>query len=285
MWDILGLQMLVLAALVFVPLERLFSTHPQKLFRQRWTLDLTHALVSGLAIKLGLALILFLVVVSAESFMPAVVGETVSAWPLWVQIPLALLLSDLGFYWVHRLFHAVPFLWRFHSVHHSIQQLDWLAGSRVHPLDQTLTKGASILPVFALGFSETTIVAYGLIYFWQSLLLHSNVNLHLPFLSRIIALPRFHHWHHADHEESFDTNFAGQLAILDWVFGTWYAPADQGLPSQYGTQDPVPSGYLDQLLYPFGLSRADTPTLREPAPPAEPELNTRTESAGTVSAP
>ena len=63
------------------------------------------------------------------------------------------ILADLGFYTVHRLFHKIPWLWKFHAVHHSIEEMDWLAADRVHPIDQIFTKGASLLPVFALGFA------------------------------------------------------------------------------------------------------------------------------------
>jgi sterol desaturase/sphingolipid hydroxylase (fatty acid hydroxylase superfamily) len=175
---------------------------------------------------------------------------------LWVQVPLAVILSDLGFYGVHRLFHKIPFLWKFHAIHHSIETMDWLAGHRVHPVDQILTKGASLVPVFALGFSDTTAAIYGAFYFWQSMLIHSNVNLRLGPLRYILVLPQFHHWHHADHPEAHDKNFAGQLAFLDFIFHSQHLPG-QAIPERYGTSTPVPSDYAGQIAFPFRTAQSD----------------------------
>ena len=59
---------------------------------------------------------------------------------------------SLGSYWGHRLTHQVPFLWRFHAVHHSIEHMDWLAAGRLHPLDAGVHPGVPVLPLFALGY-------------------------------------------------------------------------------------------------------------------------------------
>ena len=67
----------------------------------------------------------------------------------WVQVAEMIVIGDIGFYSVHRAFYTVPWLWKFHQIHHSIEELDWLAAARVHPIDQILTKGASLLPIFA----------------------------------------------------------------------------------------------------------------------------------------
>lgn len=252
MWDILDLQDLLLIAVVFLPLERIWQLHHgQGLVRPQLGLDLLHALFTGLFIKMGLIVFVFAGASIAAFLMPPVVEQTVSGWPLYIQAPLAIAIADLGFYWVHRLHHRIPLLWNFHAVHHSIENLDWLAGHRVHPVDQVLTKGAGLLPLFALGFSDVALWVFTATYFWQSTLLHSNVGLRLPWLSRVIALPHFHHWHHANEPQAMDKNFGGQFALFDVVFGTFYAPDDQRLPQEYGTDDPVPNNYVDHLTYPF----------------------------------
>jgi sterol desaturase/sphingolipid hydroxylase (fatty acid hydroxylase superfamily) len=160
----------------------------------------------------------------------------------------------LGFYLVHRAFHKVPWLWRFHAVHHSIEEMDWLAAHRVHPIDQILTKGASLIPIFALGFASEPMFLFAVMYRWQALLIHSNVRIGFGPLRWIFASPQFHHWHHANHREAFDTNFAGQLSLLDLLFGTMHLPGRE-TPRLYGTDDPVPGDYVGQLAYPFGWSR------------------------------
>ncbi len=66
----------------------------------------------------------------------------------------------------------------------------------------------------------------------------------------LLASPQFHHWHHANETHAFDKNFAGQLPFLDALFGTLYIPG-KAMPKAYGTGDPVPPLYHEQLLYPF----------------------------------
>jgi sterol desaturase/sphingolipid hydroxylase (fatty acid hydroxylase superfamily) len=169
---------------------------------------------------------------------------------VWLQFIEVLLLADLGFYLAHRTFHAVPLLWRIHSVHHSIEEMDWVAGHRVHPIDQILTKSVSLLPVFALGFHPGAIAAFTLLYHWQSMLIHSNVRIDFGPLRWVLASPHFHHWHHANEPEAFDRNFAGQLPLWDLVFGTFHLPKGR-MPQRYGLDAPVPDTYVGQLAYPF----------------------------------
>jgi sterol desaturase/sphingolipid hydroxylase (fatty acid hydroxylase superfamily) len=247
--EFLGWKGFLLALLVFVPLERLLAMHDQPILRPKWTIDLTYALFNGIFIRTGLTIVIFVTVVAASSIVPSPAHAWVGSLPFWVQLPAIILISDLGFYFAHRLFHKVPWLWKFHAVHHSLEHLDWLAGHRVHPVDQIITKGCALVPLFALGFSAAPTAVAALIYFWHSILLHSNIKIGLGPLNWLIATPQFHHWHHANHLEAYDKNFAGQLSIIDVVFGSVHMP--KSLPTRYGTNDPVPDGYLRQLAFPM----------------------------------
>jgi sterol desaturase/sphingolipid hydroxylase (fatty acid hydroxylase superfamily) len=248
--DPFGLKAIFITILVFIPLERLFAMHPQKVFRRGWGNDLIFLFLNGMLIKLGLVAVIVAVIFAAAWIVPSSFQAMVGGLPYWVQIPAVIVLSDLGFYWTHRMFHAVPWLWRFHSIHHSIEELDWLAAYRVHPLDQILTKGVSLVPVFALGFSEWAIGVYALLYQWQSVLIHSNVRVGFGPLRFLFVSPEFHHWHHSNHREARDRNFAGQLSFLDTLFGSFHLPRGQK-PTTYGLDRPMPQRYLAQLLYPF----------------------------------
>jgi sterol desaturase/sphingolipid hydroxylase (fatty acid hydroxylase superfamily) len=138
--------------------------------------------------------------------------------------------------------------------------MDWLAAHRVHPVDQILTKAASLLPVFALGFSEAAIAIFAFTYQWQSVLIHANLKLDFGPLKWLVASPQFHHWHHANEKAAFDKNFAGQLPFLDALCGTLFMP--ERMPSKYGIDYPVPALYHEQLTYPL-RPESRTP---EPAP-------------------
>jgi sterol desaturase/sphingolipid hydroxylase (fatty acid hydroxylase superfamily) len=188
--------------------------HDQPVLRPQWTNDLVYVLINGLLIRIGLGIAILGAVLLGAWLVPASIQHWVGSLPFLIQLPVLIILSDIGFYSVHRLFHKIPFLWKFHAVHHSIEDLDWLAAHRVHPVDQILTKGVSLLPVFALGFSTAAIAAYAVIYHWQSLLIHSNVRISFGPLRWLVASPQFHHWHHANHKEAFDKNFAGHRPIV-----------------------------------------------------------------------
>ncbi|MGH6854671.1 MAG: sterol desaturase family protein [Aestuariivirga sp.] len=247
---------LILIVLVFVPLERLFALRrEQQIFRKLWQLDAIYVLFNSVLIGLGINILLFTALMLTPYLVPEEFRAWVGAQAYWVQVPVMVLLSDIGFYAVHRMFHKVPWLWKFHAVHHSIEEMDWLAAHRVHPLDQILTKGVSLLPVMALGFSAWPVAIYAVLYQWQSLLIHSNVRIDFGAIGRILATPRFHHWHHANHREAFDKNFAGQLSFLDALFGTLHMPKVE-MPRRYGTDVPVPKHYGGQLAFPFQQATA-----------------------------
>ncbi len=128
--------------------------------------------------------------------------------------------------------------------------MDWLAAARIHPVDQIITKGLSMLPLYMLGFSEVAIGIFSAIYFWHSLLLHANVRISFGPLRWLIASPEFHHWHHANQRDAYDKNFAGQLSILDKLFGTIHMPAGQR-PAKIRRQRPGAQHLYPHLLYPF----------------------------------
>lgn len=257
------LSRLALLILVFVPAEHFFALKKgQDLFRRGWKNDVVFYIVNGPIIGIGVSIIVLGVIVATEYLIPAWIGIAVSSQPYWLQTVEVVILADIGFYVAHFAFHKFSWLWKFHAVHHSIEELDWLAAHRVHPVDQIITKGVSLLPVFALGFSGIAIAVFALIYSWHSILLHANVNIKLGPLRWLVASPEFHRWHHANQPEAYDKNFAGQLSVLDVLFRTAYMPKGQ-LPRQYGTNEQVPQTYFAQLAYPFqkkslrGLNVAD----------------------------
>ena len=213
-------------------------------------------------------------VVAAGGALRAVVGGGLRAGiarqPGGLQICEALVLSGLGAYWGHRAAHTVPFLWRFHKVHHSIQEMDWLAAGRLHPVDQAFTRSCAVLPLYAFGFTRATFGAFLVFTTFQALFIHANVRLRFGPLRWLLATPEFHHWHHANEPEAYNSNFAGEFPWIDWLFGTLRLPAGR-MPARYGIDDPVPAGYLRQLAWPFR---------RRPGGPPSGDTESRSELAG-----
>jgi sterol desaturase/sphingolipid hydroxylase (fatty acid hydroxylase superfamily) len=247
--DYFVLELLVLG-LIFVPLERLYALHRQRIFRQGWQTDLKHFFVS----HAGVQLLSFAVLIPAQTFFDWAVDfdfqARVAAQPLWLQFAEILLAADFVTYWVHRAFHQLPWLWHFHAIHHSSREMDWLAGSRMHLVDAMATRAAAFVPIFVLGFSQAALVAYVAFVSFHAVYIHSNTRWRFPVLRRVIATPEYHHWHHTSDEEGIDKNFAAFLPFWDWLFGTLHLPAHW--PKKYGTvKFQPPESYLGQLAYPF----------------------------------
>lgn len=257
---------ILLTAVIFVPLERAFPMYrEQGTFRRQWKTDLVYLLLNGALIRACMAVFVAAMILLFDRSWIDAMQQVVRRQPEWLQAVELILLADLGFYWAHRTLHRYPMLWRFHSIHHSIETLDWLAGYRVHVLDQTLVKATSILPFLFFGFSEWAFVVHVVTYRWQSVLLHSNIEISFGPLNWIVASPVFHHWHHANQREAYDKNFAGQLSLWDYVFGTAYCPKGQR-PTAYGIPEPVPTGFVGQLLHPFRAAPAAEVPASNPAP-------------------
>jgi lathosterol oxidase len=153
---------------------------------------------------------------------------------------------------VHRAFHRVPLLWRFHAIHHSSVALDWLAGSRLHLVDVVVTRGLVLLPLVMLGFEERPLGAYLAFVSFHAVFIHANLRFRFGKLESFLVTPRFHHWHHAASAEARDRNFAVHLPWLDRLFGSAWEPAGDAWPDRYGIAGhPVPPGYAGQLVYPL----------------------------------
>jgi sterol desaturase/sphingolipid hydroxylase (fatty acid hydroxylase superfamily) len=163
--------------------------------------------------------------------------------------------ADFTQYWVHRTFHASRWLWPFHAIHHSIEQMDWLAGSRLHLVDVIATRGLTYVPIFVLGFSQPALMVYVFIVAVQATFIHANVKWTFRRWQRVVATPAFHHWHHSAEPQSIDKNFAVHTPAWDLLFGTYYLP--DRWPSAYGlVHGPrVPSRWITQLLHPLRRPR------------------------------
>jgi lathosterol oxidase len=246
-WFLLNL---LVFAIVFVPLERSFPLkQEQRVLRAGWSTDLAYFFVNHVGVQLLTFLSLW--PATALASLPALAGVAgaVSSQPLWLQVIALMLLADLVQYWVHRAFHRVPMLWRFHAIHHSIRELDWLAGSRLHLVDVVITRALVVLPAFVLGFSEPALYTWLVIIALHGVLNHVNLRFRLRPLEQLVVTPRFHYWHHA--VRPIDRNFAVHFPWIDRLFGTHHLP-DGDWPEELGIGGhPVPAGFTQQLTWPF----------------------------------
>lgn len=139
-------------------------------------------------------------------------------------------------------------------MHHSSEQMDWLAAARLHPIDSVFTKTVAVLPIFVLGYSRVALGGFIMFTTFQAVFIHANIRIRFSPLRWIFATPEFHHWHHANDPAAYNSNFAGEFPWLDALFGTLHLPPGQ-MPKGYGIEDTVPQGYLRQLASPFQPAR------------------------------
>lgn len=246
--DLLG------STLIFVGLEKLFPLYKtQTIFRKEWQTDLVHFAVNHFIIGLALLTVNFLIhrifgwlaIPAAQAFIQSI--------PFAPQLILCVFAADLAQYATHRAYHEVPFLWRFHAVHHSAKTMDWLAGSRMHVLELIFTRVCVLGVLYALGFGKGVMDAYIIIVGFQAVFNHSNVHLSWGPLAKIIVTPDFHHWHHSSDDIAIDKNYAAHFSFIDRMFGT--AIKNQtGFPANYGVVgDYMPEGFSNQQGFPFHI--------------------------------
>lgn len=248
---------IVLFVLV-VPFEKLYPRRRgQRLRRPLVGTDISFALLGPLLNVFG---IIAVVIIGGLSlfWLPGLALR-----PLVSQVPAALLpfvayaLFDFVGYWTHRFAHEVPFMWRFHAVHHSPEHMDWVSGFRIHPFD-----GVVIAPAFFLligaGIEAEVAGLFAIIQIVLGIFFHANVRVRWRWLDRLVANPEFHHWHHSSELDAVGHNYGAAFPWWDLMFGTFFMPKHTTgrRPMRYGVSDPLPQHLIGQLTYPCrGLRR------------------------------
>jgi lathosterol oxidase len=245
-WFLLNL---LVFAVVFVPLERAFALRPdQRVLRPGWSTDLAYFFANHVGVQVLTFLSLWPATTLARAPGLERVAAVASSQPVWLQVIELMVLADLVQYAVHRAFHRVPALWRFHAIHHSIREMDWLAGSRLHLVDVVVTRALVVIPAFVLGFAEPALYLWLVIIATHSVLNHLNLRFRAGWLEKLVVTPRFHYWHHA--VRPVDRNFAVHFPWIDRLFGTHHLP--EAWPEELGIAGhPVPPGFAGQFAWPF----------------------------------
>lgn len=236
---------------VFGAIEHYFPLNQhQKRFRKGWFTDVVHFFISHFLINVGSYIGFVVLYLLFHQFINSPFQLSIRTQPAWLQFLEAFAIAHLFFYIIHRLAHTNPFLWKFHAIHHSSAELDWLASVRVHPVEGIASNIAVGLPLLLLGFTKETFGIYMIFSAMLPILNHANTKLSFPILRLLIATPEFHHWHH--NNDSKSCNFSG-FPSIDLIFGTFYLPKNQ-MPQSYSVEELIPQNYWHQLLYPFKKS-------------------------------
>lgn len=250
----LGLDWLILAFLgsviIFTSLEKLFPKYrDQVILRKEWGLDFfyfcfNHLLISALLLLGNYAV--SRMQWAANSDLQA----AVQSLPVVAQAVILLLIADFILYWEHRIFHEIPKLWPFHAVHHSVETMDWLAGSRNHIVSMIIERSLVMVGLYLLGADKAALDIYVTFAALQAIIIHCNIDVPWGPVKYLLVTPQYHHWHHSSEKPAIDTNYSAHTPLFDRLFNTYHMPK-QHWPADYGTTKPLPRTFIGQLLYPF----------------------------------
>jgi sterol desaturase/sphingolipid hydroxylase (fatty acid hydroxylase superfamily) len=170
--------------------------------------------------------------------------------PLWAQAVTFLVASDFLLYWFHRLYHRGA-MWKYHAIHHSSTEVDWISAARFHPVNILLGTVLVDVGLLLAGISPNVMLWVGPFTTASSAFVHANLNWTLGPFKYVMAGPVFHRWHHTLPDRGGNKNFAGTFPIWDLMFGTWYMPENE-MPETYGVdEEAFPESFGGQMLYPF----------------------------------
>ena len=178
----------------------------------------------------------------------------IAGMPLWLQFPVFFFVKDFIEWNIHRLLHNMPWLWEFHKLHHSIEELDWIGNFRFHWGEVIVYKMLSYLPLVILGVNNIVILIIAVIGTLMQDLNHANVPISWGPLRYLFNSPKMHVWHHdVELHGKGGQNFGIVLSVWDWLFGTVYWPDDVEQPRKLGFEgmERYPAGLAGRFVYPF----------------------------------
>lgn len=284
-WDTRGyLFWLIVVSLLCLILERIRPWRPnQKLMRKQFGQDLLWLVLNGQYAGILIAYVAAYAFAWATPMIEQAKSlNLVSGQPLWAQFLVFFIVRDFLEWGVHNLLHRVPFLWEFHKVHHSIEELDWIGNFRFHWMEIVVYQGLTYFPLIILGVDGRVILAIAVVVTLIGHLNHSNLNITWGPFRYILNSPRMHVWHH-DHDWPADrpkgVNFGIALSLWDWLFRTAYWPAPTESPNQqpsrlgFDNMEQFPRTFLGRLVYPISRRRRHAPPPRNSAQPNRTQPN------------
>ncbi|MCU0327600.1 MAG: sterol desaturase family protein [Chitinophagales bacterium] len=256
-FSLIGTIIIVSWAILMIVLEQLYPYQKDlKIFRRGFWLDLVwYTLIQSYFLQI---VIFEWIIKPIRLYAFPDDHGLISHWPFWAIVLFFLVTHDFYIYWFHRLQHQIAFFWRTHEAHHSVRDVDWLAGSRSHFTEILINQTIEFLPIFLLLDAHSAsymVIIKGVIDATWGMWIHANVDVRSGKLQYFFNGPEMHQWHHANHHEVFYKNFSTKLAIWDWLFGTGFLPGLKPLsfdfikPKIYGLPYAYPNGFFSQLIY------------------------------------
>ena len=231
-----------------VPYERAYN-EPQG---DAWR-DVVHAVVNEASNAVSILSLPLMAAVFPKT------GLWPSAWPLPLQLLLAIAVADAGITLAHFVSHRSGLLWRFHAVHHSVQRMYGFNGLMKHPLHQSFELTCASLPLLLLGMPVHVAWLLGFAVAVQLLLQHSNVDVRVGPLVHLWAIGPAHRFHHSNRPGEGHVNFGLFSSFWDHLLGTFrFTPATSPRRGELGVagRPEYPVNYVAQMVEPFRSARS-----------------------------
>ena len=253
---LLGLSLLVFAFEIIIPWRK-----KQPIFRKGFWLDAFYMIFNFFLFSLiGYNALSNVGVELFNDFLGLfgidnLVAIEVQDFPVWAQLLIMFIIADFIQWNVHRMLHRVPWLWKFHQVHHSVKEMGFAAQFRFHFVETLVYKSAQYIPLAMIGFGIEQFFVVHMFSVFIGHLNHANLDWSYGPLGYVLNNPRMHIWHHAKAlppEHKYGMNFGLSLSIWDYLFGTAYVPkSGKNIEIGFDGDERFPHDFTGQLTYPF----------------------------------
>jgi sterol desaturase/sphingolipid hydroxylase (fatty acid hydroxylase superfamily) len=235
-------QVVIAVLAILLCAERLFPAVVIRNNFNRWIRNFT---LAGLNFLIAPLIILPLTHFAAE--------HAAGLRPIWWNMAFDLLLLDLFIYVWHRLNHVLPFLWRFHEVHHLDETLDTTSALRFHFGEVALSALVRVAVIWLLSVPFATVIIFETLVVVAALFHHSNLKLPSSVetaIAKLVVTPSLHWVHHHAKREDTDSNYATVLSLWDIIFKS-RSPNTRQLGMKIGVEDGRDENVLRLILRPF----------------------------------
>ncbi|MEE4212252.1 MAG: sterol desaturase family protein [Parvularcula sp.] len=177
-----------------------------------------------------------------------------SDWPFVWRFLGDIVLLEFFLYWWHRANHEIPFLWRFHGVHHYDEFLDVSSAVRFHPGELAMSAILRASYVLLTDVSAMSILVFDATVLIAAAFHHSNIALPQSWdrlLRRVVVTPEHHRIHHRPGRYYTDSNYGTLSTVFDRLFGSWRDAAPRDPDRRYGVDGVREKRFPALLTAPF----------------------------------
>lgn len=259
-------QQVIFISVIFVIIIIALLLLEQKFFLRKRNHTLLPRLIINFSLSILSFIIVYFVVFPAQTKTLEFTSSVNFGLMRLVQLPdvlnyiLSFLLMDLAFYYWHLLNHKIPFLWRFHNVHHFDPEMDVSTAFRFHFVEIGFSTLFRILQISLIGINPIAFLIYETAFTANTIFQHSNIKLPIKlerFLNKIIVTPRMHGIHHSNYKEETNSNYSTVFSFWDRIHKTLRLNIPQseikiGVP---GYSEKSDNTLLNVIVHPFRKQR------------------------------